>query len=336
MGLKNFLFQAAYDLATPDVDYNIPIEQEDDVIDLKDLNIIHTTSMVLGKVKPDEVLVTKNIFGSNKKTVKVKDYGLRGRMPLFQEGYIVDTNDLVIEVNDTKTADGKFSQSIGTGDDIKITLRVTVSASEEPKYASQLVKQQRSYKAAIRRTSERIMRLLINEKLLVEDLDSEDVLKMLNKATSEGMAYNVERDIVTQNGENYSRIIEQATDLLKNYGLIIKDITFADIDLSPNLKKTIQERIGQQDKIKMAKKQAEANVYVAEKEREAEIEKQKAKLYYLEQLKELGMTEADIADYIKRKETPNAIYISGDNNGLTSSLLTANLAAEKQKNGNSK
>lgn len=336
MGLKKFFLEAVDDLKAPDDDFETAPEQDNDVINLKDLNIIHRTTMVLGKVEADEVLVTKNIFGSNKKTVKVKDFGVRGRLPLLQEAYIIDTNDLVIEVNDTKTDDGKFSQSIGTGDDIKITLRITIAASEDPRYASQLVKQQRSYKAAIRRTSERIMRLLINEKLLVQSLDDEGVLNMLNKATSEGMSYNVERDIVTQNGENYNQIIEQSIDLLKNYGLVIKDITFADIDLSPNLKKTIQERIGQQDKLRMAKNQADNDVYVAKKAKEAEIERQKAELYRWNQLKELGLTESEIATILARRETQNGVYVVGDNSDLTRSMIAANLATDQHRNRNSK
>ena len=338
MGLKNFFLQPIYDLATPDIDYSLPNEvaEEEDIINLKDLNMIHNTTMVFGKVEADEILVTKNIFGSNKKEVKVKDYGIHGRLPLLQEAYIVDTNDLIIEITETKTEDGKFSQSIGTGDDIKIRLRTTISASENPEYAAQLIKQQRSYKAAIRKTSERIMRLLINENLLVDDLDSEDVLKMLNKATSEGMSFNFERDILTKNGKNYDEIIEQAADLLRNYGLVIKDITFADIDLSPNIKKIIQERIGQQDKLRMAKNQADNDVYVAKKAKEAEIEKQKAILFYLNQIKELGITEKDIADILKRRETKDGIYIMGDNSGITSSIVAANLAAEQHKNEKSK
>ena len=325
MGLRDFFIE------------EIPEEEEaQNVKMLDDVNMIHKFTSVFGKVDIDQMLIKRNVLFGNTETVKVRRPGLHGRMPLLSEGYIVDTNDLIIEVNDTKTDDGKYSQSIGIGEDIKITLRLTVAASKDPAHAEKLIKQRKSYKAAIRRASERIMRLLINEKLLVNRIDQEDILDTLIQKTSEGVKLNFLTDSENiQPSRNYDEIMSIAENLLTEYGIIIKEVNFFDIDLPASIKQAINDRISQQDKIKMKQKDADSGVYVAQKKKEADLLDQEALVELINKLQAKGIPNEEIAAILKLDKIPaGTINIMGANNGLTGDFLAANLAARQADNAN--
>lgn len=343
MGLKKFFLEAVDDLKASDDEFKsapaVENEEEDDYIMLQDLKMIHETTSVFRKIKRNEILVTRNALMGDTKSVKVKSSGLHGLMPFVKEGYIVDTNDFVIEVNDTKSSDGKYSQSIGIGEDIKITLRLTVAASEEPEFLENLIKQKNSYKAVIRRASERIMRLLINERLLVSKIDQEDILGVLNQATAEGVKLNFLTDLdELEPSKNYDEIMAIADNLLEEYGLIIKEVNFSDIDLPESIKSATNERLMQQDKIKIKKKDADSGVYIAQKKKEADLENQIAMIEMINSLQEKGMSNEYIAKilqmYAWEKLPPNANVILGGNGGFAGDMLAANLAAQQNENTN--
>lgn len=339
MKIKEFFIEPLDNSKVSDEKMTKTVEETgEDYIMLRDLDMIHNTTFVMGKIYPDEILVTRNALAGDTKSVKIKNPGFHGRMPLFKEAYIVDTNDFFIEINDTKSPDGKYSQSIGIGEDIKITLRLTIAATEEEKYLANLIKQKRSYKAAIRKASERIMRLLINERLLVHNLDQEDILAVLNKVTSEGIKLNFEKDDM-EVSENYDEILDIATSLLEDYGLIIKEVSFADIDLPEALKKITNERIGQQDKIKMKRRDAENGVYVAEKEKEAELQKLEAKVELITKMKEAGISESEIAKILTTMEAGDKAMVfvqNGNSSGITENLMMGNIAAQRAQESKGK
>ena len=343
MGLKKFFLEAVDDLKASDDEFKsapaVNDQEQDDYIMLQDLKMIHEFTSVFGKVDVDKMLVKRNVLFGDTKSVKVKHPGYHGRMPLLSEGYIVDTNDLIIEVNDTKSSDGKYSQSIGIGEDITLTLRLTVAASEEPEFLEKLIKQKNSYKAVIRRASERIMRLLINERLLVRKIDQEDILDTLIQRTSKGVKLNFLTDLDDlQPSRNYDEIMTIADNLLEEYGLIIKEVNFSDIDLPESIKKQINDRISQQDKIKMKQKDADSGVYVAQKKKEAELESQIAMIEMINSLQEKGMSNEYIAKilqmYAWEKLPANANVILGGNGGFSGDMLAANLAAQQNNNSN--
>jgi regulator of protease activity HflC (stomatin/prohibitin superfamily) len=343
MGLKKFFLEAVDDLKASDDEFKsapaVENVESKDYVMINDLNMIHTFTKVFGKVDIDQMLVTRNVLFGDTESVKVKLPGFHGRMPLFSEGYAVDTNDLIIEVNDTKSSDGKYSQSIGIGEDVKITLRLTVAVSKKAKHAKKLIQQKKSYKAAIRRASERIMRLLINEKLLVNKIDQEDILDTLIQRTSEGVKLNFLTDLDDlQPSRNYDEIMTIADNLLDEYGIIIKEVNFFDIDLPESIKKQINDRISQQDKIKMKQKDADSGVYVAQKKKEAELESQIAMIEMINSLQEKGMSNEYIAKilqmYAWEKLPPNANVILGGNGGFAGDMLAANLAAQQNENTN--
>lgn len=342
MGLRRFFLEAVDDLKASDDDFGLSTEEtkkDEDYIMLQDLNMIHNTKSVFKKVQPDQILVKRNALIGDTKSVKVKSSGLHGLMPIFKEGYIVDTNDFVIEVNDTKSPDGKYSQSIGVGEDVKITLRLTVAVSEDSKHVEKLIKQRKSYKAVIRRASERIMRLLINERLLINKIDQEDILDVLNSATAEGVKLNFATDLETiEPSKNYDEIMTIAENLLEEYGLIIKEVNFFDIDLPESIKKATNERLVQQDKIKIKKNDADSGVYVAQRAKEAELQNQEAVLELIHKLQATGIPNDKIAEILKIDKIPaGTINVMGNNNGFTSDIIAAYLAAQQagQQNENS-
>ena len=313
---------------------NEVVKNEADIKLLNDIDIIHRTTFLVGTIYPDEILVTRNIFGQNTKKVTVKGPGFHGKAPLIKEAYIIDTNDIIVEVNDTKSEDGRYNQSIGIGEDIKISLRITLKASDEPRYAAKLVKQQNSYKAAIRKASERIMRLLINEKLLVKDLAQEDVLDVLSNVTSRGLGMDPERDLSTPNlSDNYQEILEISTKLLTDYGLILMDVTFTDIDISQNLKNKISERISQQNEFKMQRQKAETDVYVAEQNAEATRKARTTEIEMLLKMKEdLKLTDAQMTDILKWGKLPqNAIAVVGRENSNIADFMAASMINSNQQ-----
>ncbi len=309
------------------------INSEKDNLLLKDINVIHKTVFLIGNIKPDEILVTRNIFGWNTTKVQVKYPGVRVKMPLIKEAYIVDTNDLIIDINDLKSGDGKYRQSIGIGEDIEFTMRITMQVADEPDYVAQLVKQQNSYKSAIRKTSERLMRLLINDKLLVDDITDENIYDNIAKATSKGLEFNFARNLDTSN-EIHNEMMQISADLLQNYGIVIKDIAFPDIDISQNLKNKISERINQQNELKMRKQKADTDKIVAEKEAEALKSKEKAKIEMLKKTKEdLLLSGAQMAEILNRQSMPaGSVFISSNQNDNLVNYMAANAAYDQVKN----
>lgn len=304
--------------------------KEKDSIHLRNVDIIHKTAFLMGKMEANEILVTRNIFTNH---YEKKGTGFHVKMPLVKEAYIIDISDLILDIDNPETNDGRYKQSIGAGDDISLSLKVTIKIADEPQYLSQLIKQQKSYKSAIRKVSERLMRLQINEKFLITNLSDEKVLEKISNTNSKGHYFNFERDL-DLNNKIHQEMLDISADFLKNYGLIISDITFTDIDPPERLKKLISDRIEELNTLKMRKQKADTEKYVAEKEATALKSREQAKIEMLKKTKEdLLLSGAQMAEILNRQSMPTgAIGIYGNQNGNTVDYIVANAAFNQAKN----
>ena len=118
-------------------------EQKEEAIVLEELDIVHNVVMLCRNLESNERLVTRNIIANREGKVKVKGSGLTWKFPFLKQGYIVDVATHILEVRDPKSDDGKYSQDIGIGGDIKLPLKITVKASEDPKQLAKLIKQRK-------------------------------------------------------------------------------------------------------------------------------------------------------------------------------------------------
>ncbi len=304
--------------------------KEKDSIHLRNVDIIHKTAFLMGKIEANEILVTRNIFTNH---YEKKGTGFHVKMPLVKEAYIIDISDLILDIDNPETNDGRYKQSIGAGDDISLSLKVTIKIADEPQYLSQLIKQQKSYKSAIRKVSERLMRLQINEKFLITNLSDEKVLEKISNTNSKGHYFNFERDL-DLNNKIHQEMLDISADFLKNYGLIISDITFTDIDPPERLKKLISDRIEELNTLKMRKQKADTEKYVAEKEATALKSREQAKIEMLKKTKEdLLLSEAQMAEILNRQSMPaGSVFISSNQNDNLVNYMAANAAYDQVKN----
>lgn len=312
----------------------IQYKPKDPTLVLEKLDILHETVMIFKNLKDNVRLVTRNIFTGK---VKIKETGFRWKLPLIKKAYILDKGRYILEVRDPKSSDGRYSQDIGLGNDIKLTLNVSIEASDKPKYVAKLLKQQKTYVHAIRYATERIMRAIVADKYQVtEELEKLDIDKLRNTIQK---TFNLDiQDVIdgkAKVSQECSReIIKITTDLLANYGIKIVDIHFPDVDLPKEITDMINKSLAEATQRKIDIANAERDVIVAEKEAETLKTKRLAEITLLKDMKEkLNLSEEQVARFINfnAMNPASTVAFIGNENTNTSDYLIANMASQNQK-----
>ena len=309
-------------------------EKNEEAIVLEELDIVHNVVMICRNLESNERLVTRNILANKEGKVKVKGSGLTFKFPFLKQGYIVDIATHILEVKDPNSADGKYRHDIGIGGDIKSPSKITVKASEDPKYVAMLIKQRNTYINAIRNTAEQIMRALIRDQYQVnEELNKIDINQLRN--IQEGLVVNM-NDVLNGNtkiSEKCSRqILKLSMDLSKNYGITLLGIDFPDIDLPQDIQNMISKSINESNQRKIDKAKADNDVYIAQQEAKASMLKRETEIEMLKKLKDgLGLSDEQFAQYLKLTAIPsNAVAFVGNENETAAGFIAANMVNKNQ------
>ena len=299
---------------------------------LEKLDILHETILLFKDLKDNELLITRNIFTGK---VKIKETGLRWKLPIIKKGFILDKGRYILEVKDPKSEDGRYSQDIGIGKDIKLTLNVRVEASDNPKYAAKLLRQQDTYVYAIRYASERVMRAIIADKYQInEKINNLDINELRGKIQK---TFNLDMSDVINNTAPISQecskeILKITNDLLVNYGIKLVDVHFPDVDLPKEITDMIDTSLRESNQRQIDKEKADTDVYIAKQEAEAAKSKRQAEIEMLKNLKtELGLSEEQVSQYLKWKAMPaNAVAVLGDDRTKSAGYIAANMLNQNQ------
>ena len=288
-------------------------------------------------VQPNQLFIVRDKIFNGKNTIKIKRPSLRVMVPAFQDGYLVDTSNYSAVIENPEYPDGKYRQDIGLGDDILLKMKISFHVSKNYRSIKNLFEQIRTYKEAIRTSSETIMRMLIKENYINDNQNNNndfDIMKRLddhNKIQLAPLYLNelyekADRtpDLLTPNENN---ILNAADSLYNNYGIVLTRVEFTDVDLSERMKNEISTNIEDAGRRKREQAQSDLELQIAKNKAEAlnaEIQK----------LKDAGFTSEQIAAYYSVKNIPEgAIAVMGGNNpGLVSDMTTANIASQRAYN----
>lgn len=310
----------------------MPIEQEEQNMnkienktkDLSQVDLIHPGTACFYDIPANNLLLIRDKILNPRNHIKIKYPGLRVKAPGLQDSYIVDTSRYNVIVKNPETADGRYSQDIGAGDDITLTMKITFKVDQKPGSLKRLMEQQKSYKDAIRATSEAIMRLLIDQHYLSNSHET----KLNEYQNLKKEVFNIVEMMENFNGNSdkiTEQIIKEATNLHKNYGILISKIDFTDIDYSDRIKQIIVKNIEKENERKIARQQSELEKEIASNEAEAIKTRLTTEI---QALKENGFTNEQIALYYNMKNLPqNAIAVLGQNKGsMITDFMTASMA----------
>lgn len=292
---------------------------------LADLNLIHPGLGCVYDIQPDNLLLIRDKIFNSKNKIKIKNPGYRLKAPALQQAFIVETGKYPVIVANPDTRDGRYNQDIGAGDDISITMKITLNVDKSVRSLRRLMEQQKTYKDAIRTTAEAIMRLLVSQ--YYQKDSHETTLSNYSELKKRPFDMNVlEEEALHTSDENIIQIANKRIELLDNYGINISKVDFIDIDYSDRIKQIITNNIVKENERKIAREEAELKKKIAADEAEA----YKTKLTTeIQALRENGFTNEQIAYYMNLKNLPrNAVAVVGQPQGnMMSDYLTAQMAA---------
>lgn len=323
---------------TDEIQDQIQETPKEPTVVLEKLDILHETILLFKNLKDNQRLITRNIFTGK---VKIKETGFRWKFPIIKKGFILDKGRYILEIKDPKSEDGRYSQDIGIGKDIKLTLNVRVEASDNPKHAAKLLRQQDTYIYAIRYASERIMRAIIADKYQInEELNKLDINNLRGKIQK---TFNLDmNDVINKTApisqECSKEILKITTDLLINYGIKLVDVHFPDVDLPKEITDMIDTSLRESNQRKIEKEKADNDVYLAKQEAEAARIRRQAEIDMLKNMKEgLGLSEEQVSQYLKWKAMPsNAVAVLGNDNANATGFIAANMLNQQQNSESGK
>ncbi len=299
---------------------------------LRDLDLIGRTSLVLGDTGPINKLVIRRKLFNKKGEVYLKGYGWVTRMPGFTEGYLLDTQSHTVDVINDKSEDGKYSLDIGIGGDIKVPLKVTVRASEDKDDVEMLMKNQETYRDAIRNTAEQIMGIIIRDQCKIDqsNITEGNINKIRQMNPFDMLAMSSGNTNISP--EKVRQVLKLTTKLLKNYGIIFEGISFPKIDMPKEIDDILSKGLTAANQRQIDKAKADNDVYIAKQEAEAVRISRKAEIEMLKIMKEgLGLSEEQVAQILRWKAIPsNAVAIIGNEKGNTADFVAANMINQSQ------
>ncbi len=312
----------------PEIEQNIV--KEDKPKKLAELKLITPGFGCVYDVKSTELLLIRDKIFNPKNQVKIKYPGYRVRVPFLQEVFVVKTGTYPVIVANQDTPDGRYNQDIGAGDDISLSIKITLTVDKSPKGLKKLMEQQETYKDATRAKTETIMKLLVNQNY---QKDSHATKLYESKSLKKAPFYleNIIEEARTSDNVNTIDIAGEAIELQEKYGIILQKIEFTDVDYSERIKQIIANDVKEEHAREIALKEAQNRKAIAAAEAEAYKKKLETEI---QALRENGFTNEQIAYYMNLKNLPkNAVAVVGQPKGsMVSDFVTANIAANNMSN----
>ncbi|MGM9849679.1 MAG: SPFH domain-containing protein [Bacilli bacterium] len=317
----------------------------DSELELEHIELVTATKNGFHRIKSGEALALVRQFLNPEADAELKGSGYRFSLPFLYAPYYIDISKYTVNVKDTSNSDGRYRQDVGLGDDIIIKLKVTFEVSNSETAAKQLIKNSFGCISAIRATSEELMRCIIaqNYKAPEKPEKSEETSKIdiaAYEKIPKSKSFNLEEVLYTENNsldDNQKEIAAIASKLLRDYGVLITDVHFVDIDKSEKLKNIITNASEEEKKREIEKAKADADLYVAEKHAQAETIKRNVDIEILKKMKEnLDLSENTMGKIIQTKSLPEktiAIMNGNGNGNVASEVLAAKMAYDNEEYG---
>ena len=289
---------------------------------LEQIRLIRPIENGIKQIKNTELLAVVKQFGNDEANVYLKGQGIKISWPLFNKSYIVDIEHHTVNVRDKNSADGRYSQDVGIGDDVDLRLKVSFKVMEDEKSVKNLLKNGTTYLSAIRDAAEQIMRLTIKDKY--------------NPKTREDPYIDLEEMRMLKGTDKKAKsVYDIAHELEDKYGIKLEKVKFSDIDKSEKQKEIERDLVNQEKIRENELKNAQNRVDIAEKDKEAQIKKNEGKIDLYKKLKEEIQVSPDkIGDIeLVEKMPENTIFMygNGENRPLSSEILAAKKIEENME-----
>lgn len=304
-------------------------------VTLAEMQLVQQIKEKLPKVPYEKNLVLVNNLTTG---VKIKSPGYRFRMPLLKSGYLVSIGTFDVKVMNPETQNGRYEQSVGIGDDISLSMKIRFRVGQTSTCMQKFLRQQESWKNAVKTSTERIMRSVIEQnKSMIQELCKEsryseiklpdiNVVEFANNLNTPGMS-------------ELGRIIALEGLRLRNeYGIELLNVGFVDIDVSDRIKQATvaeieaekQRKIKEQDAYTQRKIELENSknqLLVAENKAKATATELNTKIAVL---RKHGFTMTEISEFLGLTSLPeNANVIYGMKDNIAMPIIT-------NKNGKTK
>lgn len=319
----------------PEIEQNTVNNEK--TINLSDLKLITSGIRWLYDIPVTGLLLVRDKIFNGKKKIRIVEPGTGwwlGKamvVPGLQEGYYVDTQRWSVVVPNPDSKDGRYYHDIGVGDDISVTIKITIEVDRNYKSLKQLMLQQDANTQAIRAKAETIKNLLINK--YYQNDSHKSILSEYKELKKEPFDLTkICDEALKTDDETIIEIAKEVVELQKDYGITMKKFEFTDADYSDRIKQIIAD-----DKEKEHQRQRE----MADAKSKKQIAADEAIAYKtrltteIQALRENGFTNEQISYYMNLKNLPkNAVAVVGQPQGnIIPDLITANMATNGMNQG---